>query len=630
MKFYSHPNYRGQPNYYKKPFHKTRGFYVFLIIIALIISFVYFSINSGEEATYQGQKLTDQAEIPINAAKIVFVSGKVELKSADASWQEVGENYQAQTDDIIRTDKDSRAIVELPDKSLVRLSGNAEIKFLALGMADVIIEQKSGLAFHRVNSQSTAIYRVKNSATELTALGTGFNVLTSGPLTYLTVTESKVKVKISQGDDIVNMRTVEEGTKAEINPSLATEQMIKVEEVKMENLIKDDWFSWNLDHDRDKNFYLGIFEKAIKLVIIEPKENERTVESEKITIKGETDPAAKIFMAGKEIENNNGRFQTDFLLAPGKNEIEITAKKDKNLNKKTIVVNSTKQQEQIVLTGGLAEKNAVQLSWTTKNIGDFKEFKVLQSSAESPTYPNSPYHTAGKTVNSDEWTNLATGDYFFRVCALTQENKCLIYSNNLKITVGPGQPNTEAIQLKTTVKGNNVSLSWTVGSSLNSAEGFKSVIATIENPIYPGNSYHTLTSNQRNDTWKKLNPGTYHFRICLLKNNACAAYSNDSAATVSAASADGSISLTGSSGDSQINLYWTVENLTISKGFKVIIDESPVVVFPGKGHHFITSSSATSDTWLNLQSDKTYYFRVCQNLGAECGAYSNEVEIKFK
>lgn len=626
MKFYS--NYSG--NYYKKPFYKTRKGLFLLILFFLAIGFIYFSIQTNKNEAPTNQKFTDQAEMPINSAKIVFVSGKVELKTPFDDWQEIAENYQAQAGDYVKTGEDAKAILEFPDKSILRIAANAEIKLATMGMADIIVEQLSGGAFHRVNSESTAIYRVKNGVTEITALGTGFNALVSGPLTYLTMTEGKTKVKIFKGEDIVNIRTIEEGTKASINPTFIAEDSIKTENVGMEELLKNDWYAWNLERDREKKFYLGIFEKAVKLIISEPGAAETTTDSEKIKVKGETDPEAEIFMAGKEIENNKGQFQTELLLAPGKNEIEITAKKEKNTSKKTIIVNSTKQKENIVLTGNGTDNNIVVLSWQIKNINDFQEFKVLESNAKNPTFPNAPYHTVAKTVLNDKWSELAPGNYFFRVCVLTAEGKCLVYSNDFEITIA-GKNAPESIVLNAVASKANVSLNWIVDSALNSAEGFKTIIGTTKNPVYPGNSYHTLSGNQRNDTWKKLNPGTYYFRICLLKNGICAAYSNNAAVIIyAAAEEEGSIILTGSAGDGQINLYWTTEELKITKGFKVIMNESPIVSFPGKGHHLITSASASSDVWTNLQPGKTYYFCVCQNLGSECGTYSNEVKILFK
>lgn len=624
--YYGHRPY-SERNYYKKPFRKTRGFYILLILLAAIVSFVYFSIRRSEDAVKQDQKFTDQVEIPLTAAKVIFLTGKLESRTENQSWQEIGQDYQIQSADSIRSGYGAKAVIELPDKSLVRISENAEIKLVQMGMADIVIEQINGNVFHRVNTNSTAIYRVKNNNTELTALGTGFNVLTSSELTYLTVTDSKVKVKIYQAGNIVNMRTVNSGEKATINPALDVNQTIKAETVSGADLLTQEWYSWNLEEDRQADFSLGIFEQSIKLVVTDPKESKVATDQDKITIKGEADASAEIFMSGKELQNDNGKFQTDFLLSPGENKIEITVKKGKNINQKTIVVESTKKAEQIILTGK-SDNNKVALNWETKNLSDFKEFKVLQGNAENPTYPNAPFHTIAKTLNSDEWNNLDKTKYYFRVCALTSNAKCATYSNNLEINVAATPTAQGEITLSAAVKTDTVELKWTLSKELNPVEGFKTIISQNKNPAYPGSSYHSFTSNERSDSWKKLTPGTYYFRVCLLKNNTCEKYSDNAKVAVSEIS-NSSITLTGAKGDGLINLYWETDSVPITKGYKIIFSDEPNVTFPGLGHHLNTSNDAGSDVWDNLQSGKTYYFRVCQNLGSSCGVYSNEVSFTF-
>ena len=624
--YYGH-RHHPERNYYKKPFRKTRGFYILIILLIATASFVYFSIKRSNDTVNQNQKFTDQIDLPLTAAKVIFLSGKLESRMENQNWQEIGQDYQVQAGDSIRTNAGTKAVIELPDKSIIRMSENAEIKFSRFGMADVIMEQISGYVFHRVNSNSTAIYRVKNGSTELTALGTGFNVLTSGGLTYLTVTDSKVKVKIFNADNIINMRTVESGEKVLINPALETNQMIKAENISSADLQTNEWYSWNIEEDRKANFSLGIFEKSIKLVILEPSDSKATTDQEKIAIKGETDTDAEIFMSGKELENNSGKFQSDFLLSPGENQIEITVKKGKNMNQKTLIVESTKKAEQITLTGKL-ENNKISLTWQIKNITNLKEFKVLQGNAANPTFPNAPYHTVNKTNTNDEWTNLEKTKYFFRVCALTDEGKCLLYSNNFEINSDVADSAATDIKLSASIKTDVVELKWMLGKGLNPIDGFKTIISQNINPIYPGSSYHSLSSNERSDLWKKLSPGTYYFRVCLLKNNTCEKYS-DNAKAVVIESSNSSINLTGANGDGLINLYWEVNNVPITKGFKIVISDEPDVSFPGIGHHLNTSSDASSDVWDNLISGKKYYFRVCQNLGSACGVYSNEVSFIF-
>lgn len=73
--------------------------------------------------------------------------------------------------------------------------------------------------------------------------------------------------------------------------------------------------------------------------------------------------------------------------------------------------------------------------------------------------------------------------------------------------------------------GNIVKLNWLL-TDMVSKNGFKIVISEFENPVYPGNDYHYLTSAARNDEWK-LNPGTYYFRVCEYLGGKCGIYSNN-------------------------------------------------------------------------------------------------------
>ena len=626
-KYYGSQNFSKRGNYYKKPFRKTKGFYILTGLILLLFIFIFWSIRQVDPEQTDDQKFTDQNNIPILAAKVTFVEGTLELKSPDSNWQEVGENFQIQSGDNVRTANSAKAIIELPDKSLIRLSGNAELNFIELGMADIKIEQISGTAFHRVNDDSTAIYKVINGNTEMLALGTGFNILASNNLTYLTVTESKVKVKVYDGDSIVNMRTIDQSTKATINETLSSEEMIETKDVSIANLIEDDWYAWNLDQDRENDFFLGMFEAAIKLVITEPANSETSVDSNEITIKGVTDPGAEIFMAGKELDNNDGQFETTYLLGSGENEIEIIVKKDKNQNKKTLLITSTKEKESIDLTGNISD-SSVELSWIAENLEEVKEFKILKGETQEPTYPEAPYHTVGLKTAKDTWQDLTSGNYFFRICALSSEDKCIAYSNTYSAEIaGTDIPEGE-IKLTALADGDNVELNWTVSSSLDSSEGFKSIISQSENPVYPGNSYHDLNSNSRNDEWQKLSTGTYNFRVCLISDGNCLIYSNN--INIKATTVPSKISLIGKVTDGQFKLTWDVAGLTAKDGFRTIIDDNENIVFPGDDHHLILSADQRTDTWSDLEAGKDYYFRVCENLNNACGIYSNKITLTSK
>ena len=604
-----------------------------MVAILLVIGFIYWSAGNDPEATPDGDpKLTDNGEIPMLSAEIIYSTGEVKIRSAEDSWRDAKNGDQLKYGHYLQTGDDSRAILQLPDDSILRLSSNAEIKISELSMADIAIEQKAGHVFHRVNGDSTAIYQVINGNTELTALGTAFNVLTSSELTYLTVTESKVKVKIYDGENITNMRTITSGEKATINPTLPQDQTIAVKETDSEELLEDEWFTWNLEKDREKEYYLGIFEVAVELTLLEPKLDEDdplTVDEDHVLIKGETDPEAQIFISGKELDNNNGEFQIDYLLSGGDNEIEIVVKVGKNQNRKTFIVKSTKEQTVLTLNGEVTEDNVVELNWETENLPDnFSGFKVVRSNAEDPTYPDAPYHSIAQNLTQDEWEDLDNGNHFFRVCMFTAENKCLNYSNNLELEITGNEPEPDGTINLTYDKlaDETVNLNWSLSKDLNAVDGFKALISQHENPEYPGSSYHSISGNQRSDTWKKLTPGDYHFRICLLRDTECVLYSNDIAVTVEE-TVEKSLLLSGGSHFGKINLFWSPTNLDEANGWQVIMSQTAGVSYPGDDSRIINDFATQEFSWEGLEENTNYYFKVCENTTA--GVCSNELAVKL-
>lgn len=527
---YRHSKYT---NYYKRPFYRRKGIYIFLILLVGIVAFVSWSIKKAPQDPAVIQQITDQPQAPVLDGKIAFLTGTAQVKTASADWTNIVNGSAVRTGDSLKTATGGRIIVELPDKSLVRLLENSEITFTKLGMTDITIEQLSGTAYHRVNDQSTAIYRVTKGKVELIALGTAFSVTNKTNLLTVTVIESHLKIKIYDAKDIVNMRTVEAGTRATINPGLAISQMIQSEEVQAGTLMANEWYSWNLEQDKAKNFALGIFEKLTSLTITEPTTTEIETDKDKLTIKGSTDKDAKILIANKDVKNNDGQFEIIVNLAPGENKIAVIVKKDNNINQRTFIVNSTR------------------------------------------------------------W-------------------------NDLEIKLSAN-----------VIDEKNVSLTWTTNKTLDNSVSLKTILTTTKNPTYPGKANHAITPGENSDSWKNLEPGINHFHVCLFQNNQCLKFSNDATATIATATTP-KLSLSGIADTGKVNLTWTNSNVPAAMGFKSLISETPNVMFPGTESHLLTAATDTTDTWSNLISGQTYYFRVCQNLGSSCGVYSNELALTIK
>jgi hypothetical protein len=304
--------------------------------------------------------------------------------------------------------------------------------------------------------------------------------------------------------------------------------------------------------------------------------------------------------------------------------VDYSINQDKSLSDQPEL--PTSEISNIALTGNVSGTTA-NLNWTTTNVTADQGFKVVWSSQPDPVYPGNEYHyLSDANVRSDSWTNLSSGTYYFRVCQYLGGN-CGIYSNNLILKIG-GETNTttKKITLSKSVSGNTVSLSWV--PSFTSSQGFKIVKAEHINPIYPGDDYHYLSeSSSRSDKWEGLSAGTYHFRVCEYLGGSCGVYSNDVTVTIAGTTTSTSktITLSKTVSGNTVSLSW-VPSFTSSQGFKIVKAEHVNPIYPGDDYHYLSSSTARSDSWEGLSAG-TYHFRVCEYLGGACGAYSNDVTV---
>ncbi|MBN1326285.1 hypothetical protein JW977_04920 [Candidatus Falkowbacteria bacterium] len=280
---------------------------------------------------------------------------------------------------------------------------------------------------------------------------------------------------------------------------------------------------------------------------------------------------------------------------------------------------------------GSASGNTASLNWEVSNVTVDQGFKVVVAQTPDPVYPGNDYHyLSDPNTRSDNWTGLSTGTYYFRVCQYLG-GKCGVYSNNLILKISNGsEPTNKSITLKATASGNTVNLSWT--PNFTSSMGYKIVKSTEANPVYPGNDYHYLSSSgARSDKWEGLSAGTYHFRVCEYLGGKCGVYSNDVSISITSSVPEtngetGTITLKATNSGDTVNLTWTISNLDPDLGFKIVKSELANPVYPGNEYHYLSDSSARTDSWTGLSAG-TYHFRVCKYLGGACGVYSNDVSV---
>jgi len=204
----------------------------------------------------------------------------------------------------------------------------------------------------------------------------------------------------------------------------------------------------------------------------------------------------------------------------------------------------------------------------------------------------------------------------------------------LTTTPDPVQSELSTIDLSGKIVDNSAYLTWKP-YNLYVPNGFKVVMSTQPDPVYPGNEYHYLSDGSKtSDTWNNLSGGTYYFRVCQYIDGKCGIYSNNVALNVAGTvinNTNGSIELIASysAEKNKVILQWKPINLYSAKGFKVVYSTSANPVYPGNQYHYLSDPGARSDYWAGL-APGTYHFRVCEYLGGSCGVYSNDVTVTVK
>ncbi len=637
-----------EKNYYKKPIFKKPLFYIIVVVVLAIIGFVLWSILKSPEET-KPEIITDtEQQAPEQVAVINYLKGEAQYQEqGENEWNNLSFTKKITPGTSIQTLGESRLELIFPEGSLIRLDENSSIQITEISPADIIIAQTSGKAYHRINKDGTAIYKVIANEDEITALGTAFStdVRTKTEdtdleaiTTRVAVIESSVRVKVFKDDQLVNMQTIEEGNEVEIDKSKDEEEIIEETKIDAESLLEDDWMSWNKTKDENQNFTLGIFADEVKLEITDPSDLEAKTDKNAYTIKGKTEEDATITIDGDEVDNKDGVFEHEVKLEKGENKFDVVAELDGEKTKKTITIDfSEEESAELKLSASVVDKNDVKLSWQASAGDTEKGFKIVRAKTSNPSYPGSDYkYITQNDARAYTWKDLGEGTHHFRVCLFTNNGTCDEYSNNVSVTIEKEDEEPEdkdgSISLQGQTTDGSVKLSWST-NNLGEFDGFKIVHSGSPNPVYPGDTYKYLSNSSASSyTWSNLSKGTYHFRVCKYKGGKCELYSNDITITIEKTDepiVEGSISLTGTVSDSSVSLNWSTANLDAPKGFKLVKSTSPNPVYPGNDYKYLSDSGVRSYTWKGLSAG-TYHFRVCQYLGGKCGIYSNNITITIE
>lgn len=264
--------------------------------------------------------------------------------------------------------------------------------------------------------------------------------------------------------------------------------------------------------------------------------------------------------------------------------------------------------------------------------------KVLAQNSEKEVEQNREWVKSTNQIQNINQNELAKNEFY--TWSLSEEG--------LKLTPTPAPTKTPVakdkeetqtgsyIKLSGIATSEGVKLQWKV-VGLDISKGFKVVKNLSGSPVYPGDDAQFIGAENSFYLWQLTDGKTWHFRVCQYQDGKCGVYSNEITVTANGSSSSGensvsSITLTTNKvDDSSAKLIWSVEGSS-SKGYKVLWSTNQNPVFPtrdGDWYVYLTDPGSRNYLIGELESGKTYYFRVCEYLGGSCGTYSNQTSLSF-
>jgi hypothetical protein len=599
---------------YKKPFWKNWAFVTAAAaVVVLAVVLTTWFVTRPERKTEEAVKVV--------TANLFFKQGNVEVKSADGNWETAETNTTLEEGSSIRTKEGAKAILDLENDNIFRLNEEGEVTIAKLNSDEIVLTQDSGTSYNRVKEGTN--YTVKALSAEITAKGTAFGVEANEKASTVTipVLQSQVEVEVKEDDQVSADLFVDEGKVCLVDLSKKGEGATEVQDISQDKL-ESDWYQWNMEKDKEGGYPLPSFNKAQdpSLEISEPQDGSK-IQEDHVTVTGNTDKDAKVYINGQEIENKDGAFSKTVNLNKGANFIEVKAVDPDNretVKKITVYYQEGEEQEQ---SGDLslsvqAKSDGIHLSWSKYSGSDFKYYKVVRSETNpNPRYPDDGHIAAIKDQNSGYHVNKSAANgksYYYRICAVKTTGE-VVCGNVVQVTAATEQANT-SIKASAQATAGGVNIFWEMSGTTPS--GFKIVISESPNPTYPEAPYKQYVSSEtRSYTWSGLPNKTLHVRIGAYGSGSCYAYSNDvTVAPIDKNDPPSAVGLSAQVKADGVYLSWTKNNDPDFKYYKIVRSETnPAPTYPADGYIYAASRDQLNylDKGVNSTSPGTHYYSVC-------------------
>lgn len=546
--------------YYRERKRNTLPWFLLFIVLGIFISYWYYTQKISVNQNLLD--LVNRAPGEEISANLTFVQGEVYAKNKDSEWQVVDTDFVLSSGQSIKTGDESKAIIELNNGDMIRLAPLTTINFENLKEHEVIINQETGQSYHNLNPEAQT-YRVKSLASELTALGTKFNLITNldENRIKITVIENKVEIKVREGDEIIMNSIIDKDEEVDCYLDKEKNELLQFKNIDYEKLSEEsDWYGWNKEQDNNlknndiaktdteaeeeeyvEDFQLelsGIAQDDGNMIEWSQYPNNdfqfykivRSTTSKEISYP-ENDSIKSYYRddqldyLDEEVEENE-RYYYRVCLKNSKEEIICSnlvtlVSKIKEEND-----SYTPDNNELDLLANLSGQE-VSLNWNKTNDPDFINYRIVRSETNSnPRYPAESYIGVISNKNSLSFVdkNIKSGKkYFYRICY--QNSNDIIYCGSVATISTPDEQVADTTPpmssfLTVNISEAGASLTWTTNTDDDFLE-YK-VVRSISNPLpsYPSDS--NVASKSKGDesyfdsSVKSSSSGIFYYRICSL------------------------------------------------------------------------------------------------------------------
>ncbi len=353
------------------------------IIITLFVVFLIMLFSRGEKAIGPDMGLS-----------VTWTEGNVLFSGNGEIWEVADNDTLLPNSYRLRTGKGSRAILNTPKGSHIRLDENTEIQVAQISKQDVLLVQNSGRTYHRVKMANEDIYQVRALNHTVKSVGTAFDISTNRKANRINakVLEGKLNLAISLGE-IIEVQSIGKGREITIDPE--GKNIVTLADISRE-YAKSDWTSWNRQEDMKIGYILSVVEDLLAEDEDVEEEVEITTPKTTSTTPTKTTPPPT----------------TTPPVSTGECKPYLTGKKEMSYK-------------------------GILLNWSTCSNDNFQFYKVIRSTINpNPSYPNDPVVASSSNRSYSNYidkTVAPTRTYNYRVCAVQRLNK-ISCGNTISVT----------------------------------------------------------------------------------------------------------------------------------------------------------------------------------------------------